>query len=158
MIEKYRVHEVAKDLNIPSKDIIALLEEHFPGEPKKHMTALTDAELNLVFDKFTRERSLPKLDSYFALQSEKPKAPAAPKPAPAPKAEEKPAAPAAQQPAPAPKPEQKPAAPAAQQPAPAPKPEQKPTAPAAQRANTRVGRGLFPLGAGSGVGPGARSL
>ena len=80
MIEKYRVHEVAKDLNIPSKDIIALLEEHFPGEPKKHMTALTDAELNLVFDKFTRERSLPKLDSYFALQSEKPKAPAAPKP------------------------------------------------------------------------------
>ena len=33
MIEKYRVHEVAKDLNIPSKDIIALLEEHFPGEP-----------------------------------------------------------------------------------------------------------------------------
>ena len=95
MIEKYRVHEVAKDLNIPSKDIIALLEEHFPGEPKKHMTALTDAELNLVFDKFTRERSLPKLDSYFALQSEKPKAPAAPKPAPAPKAEEKPAAPAA---------------------------------------------------------------
>ena len=27
MIEKYRVHEVAKDLNIPSKDIIALLEE-----------------------------------------------------------------------------------------------------------------------------------
>ena len=133
MIEKYRVHEVAKDLNIPSKDIIALLEEHFPGEPKKHMTALTDAELNLVFDKFTRERSLPKLDSYFALQSEKPKAPAAPKPAPAPKAEEKPAAPAAQQPAPAPKPEQKPAAPAAQQPAPAPKPEQKPTAPAAQQ-------------------------
>ena len=133
MIEKYRVHEVAKDLNIPSKDIIALLEEHFPGEPKKHMTALTDAELNLVFDKFTRERSLPKLDSYFALQSEKPKAPAAPKPAPAPKAEEKPAAPAAQQSAPAPKPEQKPAAPAAQQPAPAPKPEQKPTAPAAQQ-------------------------
>ncbi len=133
MIEKYRVHEVAKDLNIPSKDIIALLEEHFPGEPKKHMTALTDAELNLVFDKFTRERSLPKLDSYFALQSEKPKAPAAPKPAPAPKAEEKPAAPAAQQSAPAPKPEQKPAAPAAQQPAPAPKPEQKPAAPAAQQ-------------------------
>ncbi len=133
MIEKYRVHEVAKDLNIPSKDIIALLEEHFPGEPKKHMTALTDAELNLVFDKFTRERSLPKLDSYFALQSEKPKAPPAPKPEPAPKAEEKPAAPAAQQPAPAPKPEQKPAAPAAQQPAPAPKQEQKPAAPAAQQ-------------------------
>ena len=127
MIEKYRVHEVAKDLNIPSKDLIALLEEHFPGEPRKHMTALTDAELNLVFDKFTRERSLPSLDSYFALQSERPKAPK-----PAPKAEAKPAAPAAQ-PAPAPKAEEKPAAPAAQ-PAPAPKAEEKPAAPAAQPA------------------------
>ena len=80
MIEKYRIHEVAKDLGIPGKDLITLLEEHFPGEPKKHMTALTDAELNLVFDKFTQEHSVAKLDSYFALQSEKPKT--APKPAP----------------------------------------------------------------------------
>ena len=105
MIEKYRVHEVAKDLGIPSKDLIALLEANFPGEPKKHMTALTDAELNLVFDKFTRERSLPNLESYFALQSQRPKAPA---PKPASKAEEQPAPPAAQ-PAPAPKAEEKPA-------------------------------------------------
>ena len=30
MIEKYRVHEVAKDLGIPSKDLIALLEANFP--------------------------------------------------------------------------------------------------------------------------------
>ena len=125
MIEKYRVHEVAKDLGIPSKDLIALLEANFPGEPKKHMTALTDAELNLVFDKFTRERSLPNLESYFALQSQRPKAPA---PKPAPKAEEQPAPPAAQ-PAPAPKAEEKPATPAPQ-PAPAPKAEEKPAAPA----------------------------
>ena len=78
MIEKYRVHEVAKDLGIPSKDLIDLLEANFPGAPRKHMTALTDEELNLVFDKFTRDHSTPSLDSYFALQSEKPKAPPAP--------------------------------------------------------------------------------
>ena len=40
MMIKYRVHEVAKDLNVPSKEIIDLLQKHF-GEVKKHMTALT---------------------------------------------------------------------------------------------------------------------
>ena len=129
MIEKYRVHEVAKDLGIPSKDLIALLEANFPGEPKKHMTALTDAELNLVFDKFTRERSLPNLESYFALQSQRPKAPA---PKPAPKAEEQPAPPAPQ-PAPAPKAEEKPAAPA-------PRGEERPAAPAPKPAPAAPGR------------------
>ena len=36
---KYRVHEVAKDLGIASKEVISLLKEHL-GEEKKHMTAL----------------------------------------------------------------------------------------------------------------------
>ncbi len=128
MIEKYRVHEVAKDLNIPSKDLIALLEENFPGEPKKHMTALTDAELNLVFDKFTRDHSAASLEGYFAMKNEKPKAKPAPKAAEAPKAPEKPAAPAA------PAQEAKPAAPEAPRPAEAPKAPEKPAAPAAQAA------------------------
>ncbi len=160
MIEKYRVHEVAKDLNIPSKDLITLLEENFPGEPKKHMTALTDAELNLVFDKFTRDHSAASLDSYFALKSEKPKEKSAPaaqeKPAPAqppkaaaeaPAASAAPAAPAPQKPqetqaaAPAPAPE-KPAAPQAQEkpvaqaPQAAPAPAQRPASPAPQAAST----------------------
>ena len=30
MMIKYRVHEVAKDLNVPSKDIITLLGKHHP--------------------------------------------------------------------------------------------------------------------------------
>ena len=34
MMIKYRVHEVAKDLNVPSKDIITLLGKHF-DTPKK---------------------------------------------------------------------------------------------------------------------------
>ena len=44
MMIKYRVHEVAKDLNVPSKDVIELLGKHF-DTPKKHMTALTEEEL-----------------------------------------------------------------------------------------------------------------
>ena len=47
MMIKYRVHEVAKDLNVPSKEIIDLLQKHF-GEVKKHMTALTEEELDSV--------------------------------------------------------------------------------------------------------------
>ena len=52
MNEKYRVHEVAKDLNIPSKDIMDLLNKNAEGE-RKHMTALTPEELDLIFETYT---------------------------------------------------------------------------------------------------------
>ena len=55
MMVKYRVHEVAKDLGVPSKDVIDLLAKHFK-EPKKHMTALTEEELNIVFEHFTKKK------------------------------------------------------------------------------------------------------
>ena len=66
MMGKYRVHEVAKDLGIASKDIITLLGEHFPGEQKKHMTALTDEELSLLFDYYTQKEQIPDPEPYFA--------------------------------------------------------------------------------------------
>ena len=65
MMIKYRVHEVAKDLNVPSKDIITLLGQHF-DTPKKHMTALTEEELNVVFEYFTQKNQVENFDSYFA--------------------------------------------------------------------------------------------
>ncbi len=71
MMEKYRVHEVAKDLNIPSKDILGLLEQYFPDAQRKHMTALSDEELNLIFDHYTQEAQLESLDPYFALAHQK---------------------------------------------------------------------------------------
>ena len=49
MMIKYRVHEVAKDLGIASKEVIALLKDYL-NEEKKHMTALTEDELNFIFD------------------------------------------------------------------------------------------------------------
>ena len=66
---KYRLHEVAKDLNVPNKEIIALIEKHF-GETKKHMTALTEEELNVVFEHYVSQKgTVQNLDAYFAMQN-----------------------------------------------------------------------------------------
>lgn len=48
MMIKYRVHEVAKDLGLPNKEVIDTLQK-YTGETKKHMTALTENELDVVF-------------------------------------------------------------------------------------------------------------
>jgi translation initiation factor IF-2 len=118
MMIKYRVHEVAKDLNVPSKEIIELLQKHF-GEVKKHMTALTEPELDVVFEHFTQANQVPNFDEYYA-QRELPRAeaadaqPQAEQPA-GPIAKEQPQQPAA----PAVKPQQV-KAPAKPSPAPAP--------------------------------------
>ncbi|HBN80525.1 MAG TPA: translation initiation factor IF-2, partial [Ruminococcaceae bacterium] len=65
MMIKYRVHEVAKDLNVPNKVIIDLLQKYC-NETKKHMTALTEKELDIVFESFTQKHSFENLDAYFA--------------------------------------------------------------------------------------------
>lgn len=70
MLIKYRVHEVAKDFDIPSKDVVELLKKHF-GDTKKHMTALTEDELDVVFDYYTQKNALESFDSYFALRDKK---------------------------------------------------------------------------------------
>ncbi|MBP3320042.1 MAG: translation initiation factor IF-2, partial [Clostridia bacterium] len=54
MIVKYRVHEVAKDFGVPSKEIIEIIKK-YTGEEKKHMTSLTDTELNIIFEYFTQK-------------------------------------------------------------------------------------------------------
>ena len=57
MMIKYRVHEVAKDFGVTSKDIIALLKEHLNVE-KKHMTALNEEELNFIFEYYTQKNQV----------------------------------------------------------------------------------------------------
>lgn len=88
MMVKYRVSDVAKDFNVPAKDVIAVLAEHFQPA-KKSASTLEEKELDVVFEYFTQKYSTDNLDAYFAKVSErKPK----PKPAPAPeKKAEKPA-------------------------------------------------------------------
>ena len=70
MINKYRVHEVAKDFNIKSNVVLELLAKYFPDQ-KKHMTALEETELDVIFETFTQQRQVESFDAYFALQNEK---------------------------------------------------------------------------------------
>ncbi len=83
MINKYRVHEVAKDFDLPSKNVVELLAKYF-DDPKKHMTALEEIELDVIFETFTKEHQVENFDAYFATANEK---------KPEPKKEEKPAQP-----------------------------------------------------------------
>ena len=124
MMIKYRVREVAKDLDIPNKDVIDILAKYFP-EPKKYMTALTEEELDVVFEAFTQQRSMKSLDEYFAQRAsqEATPAPAAPAQQAAPRQEKpqqkgQPQQKAAekQEKRPAPQAQQQPAAPAQEQP------------------------------------------
>ena len=52
MVIKYRVHDVAKDLDVPNKEVLDILGKYVK-EPKKHMTALEENELDIVFDRCT---------------------------------------------------------------------------------------------------------
>ena len=91
--DKYRVHEVAKDFGINSKRILEILDGN-SAEPRKHMTALEDAELDLIFDTITRENEVESFDAYFAAgereKAEKKAAAEKPQEPKAEKAEEKP--------------------------------------------------------------------
>ena len=61
---KYRVNELAKDFGKKSKDVLDLLEKLSP-EQRKHMTVLTEDELNYIFENFTQEASVKNFNDYF---------------------------------------------------------------------------------------------
>ncbi len=114
MINKYRVHEVAKDFDIKSNIVVDLLAKYFDGQ-KKHMTALEEDELDLIFETFTKENEVEDLNDYFNYtpapkKAKKEEAPAEEKPAEEVKEEKKPEPEkkAEKKPAPAEKKEQKP--------------------------------------------------
>ena len=64
---KYKVKEVAADLDVATKDVIAVLKENY-GTDKKAMTALTEDELNFIFDYFTQKNAVADLSAYFAVR------------------------------------------------------------------------------------------
>ena len=65
MTIKYRLSEVAKDLNISNKDAADVLKERL-GVVKKPATVLTEEELNVIFEHFTQKNSVSSFDKYFA--------------------------------------------------------------------------------------------
>ena len=70
MMIKYRVHEVAKDFDMPNnKEIISLLEK-YTGETKKHMTALEENELDIIFDYMTQNNQVENFERYFSMGAE----------------------------------------------------------------------------------------
>ena len=68
---KYRVRDVAKDLDVKTKYVTELIEKSFGGAKKSSMTALESDELDLLFDTVTKENAVDSFDEYFALKSKK---------------------------------------------------------------------------------------
>jgi translation initiation factor IF-2 len=64
-IEKYRVHEVAKDFGLPTKTITEILTKYAEA-PKNHMQVLTDRELSLIFDYLTAHNQVSGIQVIFA--------------------------------------------------------------------------------------------
>ena len=118
-IEKYRVHEVAKDFGLPTKTITEILTKYAEA-PKNHMQVLTDRELSLIFEYLTQHNQVSGIQVIFADTYKEPEArkEEAPKAAPA-QNQGKSAQPAAQAPQQGGRPAQQNggAKPAAQQPA-----------------------------------------
>ena len=74
---KYRVHEVAKDFGIATKDVTEILTK-YAETPKNHMQVLDDRELSLIFEYLTQHNQLSSIAAIFA-EGAKPEAKAEPK-------------------------------------------------------------------------------
>jgi translation initiation factor IF-2 len=81
---KYRVHEVAKDFKMNSKDIANILTK-YSTTPKNHMQVLETDQLAVIFEYLTQHNQIESIESVFAETYHEPKpAQSAPKQAAAP--------------------------------------------------------------------------
>ena len=62
---KYRVHEVAKDFGLPTKQITEILTQ-YAQTPKNHMQVLEDRELSLIFEYLTQHNPVSGIQVIFA--------------------------------------------------------------------------------------------
>ena len=62
---KYRVHEVAKDFGIPTKQITEILTK-YAETPKNHMQVLGDRELSLIFESLTQHNQVSGIQAIYA--------------------------------------------------------------------------------------------
>ena len=82
LLNKYRVHEVAKDFKMNSKDIADILTK-YATTPKNHMQVLEDRELSIIFEYLTQHNQVDSIESIYADVYHEPKKAEAPKAAPA---------------------------------------------------------------------------
>jgi len=85
VVNKYRVHEVAKDFGIPTKEVTEILTKYATA-PKNHMQVLDDHELSLVFENLTQSNQVSGIQVIYADAAK-----TAAKPAEKPAGQEKPA-------------------------------------------------------------------
>ena len=71
MDKKYRVNDLAKDLNVSTNDITEVVQEYF-GVQKKSQASLSEEELSVVLEKYSQGNQVNNFNSYFASAS-KPK-------------------------------------------------------------------------------------
>ena len=71
MMIRYKVNDIAKDLGVAAKEIVNVLQEYAAPDTKKKsaQSALTEDELNLVFEHFTKKFEIGSLESYLASAS-----------------------------------------------------------------------------------------
>ena len=62
---KYRVHEVAKDFGVGSKDIAEILAK-YATKPKNHMQVLEATELDLIFEYLTLHNQIESIEEVYA--------------------------------------------------------------------------------------------
>ncbi len=65
---KYRVHEVAKDFGLSTKEVTDILTK-YSKTPKNHMQVLTNDELNMVFDYISQHNQVKNLEEVLEKQS-----------------------------------------------------------------------------------------
>ncbi len=73
MTAKYKVHELAKDLDVKSNVIIDLLKP-FDEIPKKSHSSFTTDELDILFDRLTKENEVENFNAYFSMKKPEPQA------------------------------------------------------------------------------------
>lgn len=102
---KYRVHEVAKDFGVSTKEVVEILTEYCTA-PKNHMQVLEDQELSVIFEYLTQHHQVANIEEKLNAQmnvrqpaEKSPKAEQSAKPAEGKQQAEKPAEAKAEQPA-----------------------------------------------------------
>ncbi|MDR1735537.1 MAG: translation initiation factor IF-2 [Oscillospiraceae bacterium] len=71
---KYRIHEVAKDFELATKDVTDIMKRYF-APPKNHMQALMENELNLIFDYITQHNQIESIELVYAQVYREPEVP-----------------------------------------------------------------------------------
>lgn len=72
MMEKIRAYELSKAFGIPSKEIVKVLHDYGVSS-KNHMSALTEEELNVIFEYYTQKNQVKDFSVFEPKPKEEPK-------------------------------------------------------------------------------------